>query len=61
MLHCVIIKPWILGLETEADYKYDGKDEKCHFEKTKVKATITGGVSIPKVLWIPPNQAFNLF
>jgi len=36
------------GLETEADYKYDGADEKCHFEKSKVKATITGGVSIPK-------------
>ena len=38
-----------IGLETETDYEYDGKDEKCHFEKSKVKATITGGVSIPKV------------
>jgi len=36
------------GLETETDYEYDGKDEKCHFEKSKVKATITGGISIPK-------------
>merc|ERR1712241_104423 len=36
------------GLETETDYEYDGKDEKCHFEKSKVKATITGGISLPK-------------
>ena len=39
----------ILGLETESDYEYDGADEKCHFEKSKVKATIKGGISIPKV------------
>lgn len=36
------------GLETEKDYKYDGMDEKCHFDKTKVKATIDGGVAISK-------------
>ena len=37
-------------METEKDYKYDGEDEQCHFEKSKVKATIKGGISIPKVL-----------
>ncbi|CAB3374118.1 Hypothetical predicted protein [Cloeon dipterum] len=34
------------GLETETDYPYDGKDEKCHFDKSEVRATVTGGVNI---------------
>ena len=28
---------FLIGLETETDYHYDGMDEKCHFEKSKVK------------------------
>ena len=43
----------ILGLETEKDYEYEGDEEKCHFQKSKVKATITGGISIPKVPCFP--------
>jgi len=34
------------GLETEADYGYDGKDEKCKFNRTKVAARVSGGVEI---------------
>jgi cathepsin F len=34
------------GLETESDYKYDGMDEKCHLDKSKIQVTINGGVQI---------------
>ena len=34
------------GLETEDDYGYDGKDEKCKFNRTKVAARVSGGVEI---------------
>ena len=34
------------GLELENDYIYDAKDEKCHFDKSKVKVQINGGVKI---------------
>jgi len=34
------------GLETEADYGYDGKDEACQFNRSKVAARVTGGVEI---------------
>ncbi|KAF4518146.1 hypothetical protein B566_EDAN008848 [Ephemera danica] len=34
------------GLETESDYPYDGQDEKCHFDKSEVKATVVGGLNI---------------
>ena len=34
------------GLELENDYVYDAKDEKCHFDKSKVKVQINGGVKI---------------
>ena len=27
------------GLETEVAYPYDGKDEQCHLDKTKVYTT----------------------
>jgi len=34
------------GLETEADYGYDGKDEACQFNRSKVAARVTAGVEI---------------
>ena len=36
------------GLETETDYPYDGEDEKCHFNESKVKVTIQGSLNITK-------------
>ena len=34
------------GLETESDYPYDAQDEKCHFNKNKIKATVVSGLNI---------------
>jgi cathepsin F len=34
------------GLETEDDYPYEGRGESCHFNKSEVRATVTGGLNI---------------
>jgi len=34
------------GLETEEDYGYDGKDEACKFNRSRVAARVSGGVEI---------------
>ncbi|XP_001607324.1 uncharacterized protein LOC100123649 [Nasonia vitripennis] len=34
------------GLELESDYPYDAEDEKCHFNKNKVKVNIVSGLNI---------------
>lgn len=34
------------GLETEADYPYEGSDETCRFVKNKVKVAVTNYVNI---------------
>jgi len=34
------------GLETEEDYGYDGKDEACQFNRSKVAARVSGGLEI---------------
>jgi len=34
------------GLEAEQDYDYDGVDESCKFNKSKVAVRVTGGVEI---------------
>ncbi|KAJ8670341.1 hypothetical protein QAD02_001600 [Eretmocerus hayati] len=34
------------GLELESDYPYDGVNEKCHFNKNKVRVSIVSGVNI---------------
>ena len=31
------------GLEAEQDYDYDGVDESCKFNKSKVAVRVTGG------------------
>nr|AKO90278.1 cathepsin F [Tigriopus japonicus] len=36
------------GLETESDYKYDGLDEKCTFDRSKVRVTIDSAVNLTK-------------
>ena len=36
------------GLETEQDYKYEGHDEKCQFNKSEVVVTLSGAVNISK-------------
>lgn len=33
-------------MELEKDYIYEGDDEKCHFNKTLVRAVVTGGLKI---------------
>ena len=35
------------GLELEDDYKYEGDDETCHFNKAKVEVEVSGGVKLP--------------
>ena len=37
------------GLESEKDYPYTAKDGSCHFNKSKVAATVSGVVNISKV------------
>ncbi|KAI8784915.1 Cathepsin F precursor, putative, partial [Biomphalaria glabrata] len=34
------------GLETETDYKYEGKDDKCRFNSSEVQVKLTGAVNI---------------
>ena len=34
------------GLETEKEYPYEGKDEKCFFNRTEAKIDINGGLNI---------------
>jgi len=34
------------GLETEQDYGYDGEDEQCKFNRSRVAARVSGGVEI---------------
>ncbi|OWF53460.1 cathepsin L1-like [Mizuhopecten yessoensis] len=36
------------GIDTDVSYPYTGKDEKCHFNKTNVGATLTGYGKVQK-------------
>ena len=48
------------GLESEADYGYDGADEACKFNRSRVAVRVTGGVELPTnetqmALWLVKN------
>ena len=43
-MYHVIVLPG--GIETEQQYSYNGRFEKCFFNKTKAKIDITGGINI---------------
>jgi len=58
------------GLESESDYGYDGDDEACRFNRSKVAVRVTGGVEIDKdehkmAQWLlkngPISVALNAF
>ncbi|XP_035826540.1 uncharacterized protein LOC101857656 isoform X2 [Aplysia californica] len=36
------------GIETEGEYKYEGRDDKCRFDKSEVAVKLTGAVNISK-------------
>ena len=36
------------GLETEQEYPYEGKNDKCKFDKSEAAVTINGSVAISK-------------
>lgn len=37
----------VTGLETEQAYHYDGRDERCHFNRSEVRVTIDSAVTLP--------------
>ncbi|XP_068223914.1 cathepsin L-like, partial [Palaemon carinicauda] len=53
------------GLETETDYPYEGRDEKCHFDKSMVKVTVNGSVELPQdetmlAKWLVKNGPISI-
>jgi len=53
------------GLETEENYPYDGKGEKCSFELSKAAAKVTGFVDMPKnetemAMWLVKNGPISI-
>nr|ANK58238.1 cathepsin F [Haliotis discus discus] len=53
------------GLETEGDYKYDGEDEKCTFNKSEVVVKISGAVNISSneddmASWLAQNGPISI-
>merc|ERR1711962_475175 len=53
------------GLELEQDYPYDGADEKCHLDKSKMKATVNGSVDLPTdevsiAKWLTANGPISI-
>ncbi|GFR70199.1 cathepsin F [Elysia marginata] len=53
------------GLESESDYKYDGHDEKCHFNRSEVVVTLSGAVNISKnetemAAWLYKNGPISI-
>merc|ERR1719436_643538 len=53
------------GLETEKDYGYDGEDEACKFNRSKVAVRVTGGVEISQnetkmAQWLVQNGPISI-
>jgi len=53
------------GLEAESDYPYDGKDETCNINKSEVKVTVSGGVTLPEdeallAAWVAQNGPVSI-
>lgn len=53
------------GLETEEEYPYDGQEEKCHFEKEKVRVSVNGSVELPQdeqemAKWLVKNGPISI-
>ena len=53
------------SLETEEDYGYDGEDEACKFNRSRVAARVTGGVEIGQketqlAQWLLQNGPISL-
>jgi len=53
------------GLEAEADYPYDGKDETCKNNTSEAKVTVSGGVALPEdetllAAWIAENGPVSI-
>ncbi|XP_052698927.1 uncharacterized protein LOC128176555 [Crassostrea angulata] len=53
------------GLETEADYKYRGHNEKCSMDKSKIRVKINGSVSISSnetemAAWLVKNGPISI-
>lgn len=53
------------GLETESDYKYDGADEKCTFNRTDVRVFINDSISISSnesemAVWLSENGPISI-
>ncbi|XP_055879268.1 uncharacterized protein LOC106074746 [Biomphalaria glabrata] len=53
------------GLETETDYKYEGKDDKCRFNSSEVQVKLTGAVNISQdenemAAWLYKNGPISI-
>lgn len=53
------------GLETEKEYPYDGRNEKCSFDASKVTAKVKGYVELPKnetemAMWLTKNGPISI-
>uniref|UniRef100_A0A6M2DPX0 Putative cysteine proteinase n=1 Tax=Xenopsylla cheopis TaxID=163159 RepID=A0A6M2DPX0_XENCH len=53
------------GLESETDYPYEGKKEKCHFDASATRVQVSGAVDLPQnetaiALWLVKNGPISI-
>lgn len=53
------------GLETEKEYPYEGRDDKCNFNRTEAKIDISGGLNISSIendmaAWLAKNGPISI-